>query len=45
MKYSVEFLGGELKGYIIGTAEKPGDIKKDTYALERAKEWNKELGQ
>lgn len=45
MKYSVEFLGGVLKGYIIGTAEKPGDIKKDTYALERAKEWNEELGQ
>lgn len=40
IKYSLEFLDAELKGYIIGTAEKPGDILKDNYAMDRAKEWN-----
>ena len=40
MKYTLEFIGGELAGYIIGTAERPGDIMKDNYALERAREWN-----
>ncbi|ATH60949.1 MULTISPECIES: flavodoxin family protein [Staphylococcus] len=43
MKYSLEFLGGTLSGYIIGTAEKPGDIKKDSYALDRAQEWQETL--
>ncbi|HBC4079322.1 TPA: flavodoxin family protein [Staphylococcus aureus] len=40
MKYSLDFLGATLNGYIIGTAEKPGDIMKDNYALARATEWN-----
>ncbi|SIJ86577.1 Putative NAD(P)H-dependent FMN-containing oxidoreductase ywqN [Mycobacteroides abscessus subsp. abscessus] len=40
MKYTLDFIGAELNGYIIGTAERPGDISKDTFALERAKEWN-----
>ena len=30
MKYSLDFLGATLNGYIIGTAEKPGDIMKTT---------------
>ena len=41
MKYTLDFIG-ELNGYIIGT-ERPGDISKDTFALERAKEWNETL--
>lgn len=45
MKYTLEFIGGELAGYIVGTAERPGDIMKDTYALERAKEWNNKFSQ
>ena len=28
VKYSLEFLGASLSGYIIGTAERPGDIEK-----------------
>ncbi|MDT3959144.1 flavodoxin family protein [Staphylococcus kloosii] len=43
MKYALEFLGGQLKGYIIGTAERPGDISKDSYALNRAREWQETL--
>ncbi|MBL7565846.1 flavodoxin family protein [Staphylococcus saccharolyticus] len=43
MKYSLEFLGRELTGYIIGTAEKLGDIKQDTFSLARANQWNEEL--
>lgn len=43
MKYTLDFIGAELNGYIIGTAERPGDISKDTFALERAKEWNETL--
>ena len=42
MKYTLDFIGLELNGYIIGT-ERPGDISKDTFALERAKEWNETL--
>ena len=34
MKYSVEFLGGELKGYIIELL-KSLEILKDIYALDR----------
>ncbi len=30
MKYSLDFLGATLNGYMIGTAEKPGDIMKTT---------------
>ena len=44
VKYSLEFLGASLGGYIIGTAERPGDIEKDVYALSRAKEWQQTLG-
>lgn len=44
MKYTLDFIGAELNGYIIGTAERPGDIMKDTFALGRAKEWNETLG-
>jgi len=43
IKYSLEFLGATLSGYIIGTAEKPGDIDKDSYALNRAREWQDTL--
>ncbi|MCJ1657039.1 flavodoxin family protein [Staphylococcus sp. NRL 16/872] len=43
MKYTLDFIGAELQGYIIGTAERPGDIMKDAFALERAKEWNEAL--
>ncbi|MCQ9903782.1 flavodoxin family protein, partial [Staphylococcus aureus] len=43
MKYTLDFIGAELNGYIIGTAERPGDISKDMFALERAKEWNETL--
>lgn len=43
MKYSLGFLGGQLNGYIIGTAERPGDIAKDTYAFKRAREWQQTL--
>ena len=43
MKYSLDFLGATLNGYIIGTAEKPDDIMKDNYALARATEWNQLL--
>ena len=28
MKYTLDFIGAELNGYIIGTAERPGDISK-----------------
>ncbi|MDN5695838.1 MAG: flavodoxin family protein, partial [Staphylococcus equorum] len=45
VKYSLEFIGATLSGYIIGTAEKPGDIEKDVYALKRAQEWQQTLGQ
>ncbi|WP_436862487.1 flavodoxin family protein [Staphylococcus caeli] len=45
IKYSLEFLGATLDGYIIGTAERPGDIQKDVYALNRAKEWQQTLDQ
>ncbi|PTE73300.1 flavodoxin family protein [Staphylococcus devriesei] len=44
MKYTLGFIGAELNGYIIGTAERPGDISKDVFALERAKEWKESLG-
>ena len=44
VKYSLEFLGASLVSYIIGTAERPGDIEKDVYALSRAKEWQQTLG-
>ncbi|PTE69476.1 NAD(P)H-dependent oxidoreductase [Staphylococcus devriesei] len=44
MKYTLDFIGAELNGYIIGTAERPGDISKDAFALERAKEWKENLG-
>lgn len=44
MKYTLDFIGAELNGYIVGTAERPGDIMKDTFALGRAKEWNETLG-
>ncbi|ADC88316.1 flavodoxin family protein [Staphylococcus lugdunensis] len=40
MKYSLDFVKAELSGYIIGTAERPGDIMKDKLALDRATEWN-----
>lgn len=40
LEYSLDFLGAKLNGYIIGTAERPGDVMKDVYALERAQEWN-----
>lgn len=43
-KYCLEYIDALLSGYIIGRAEKPGDIKKDVYALERAKEWQETLG-
>ncbi|EHJ08731.1 flavodoxin family protein [Staphylococcus simiae] len=43
MKYTLNFLGATLHGYIIGTAERPGDIMNDTYALERADEWNETI--
>lgn len=45
VKYSLEFIGASLSGYIIGTAEKPGDIEKDIYALKRAHEWQQTLGE
>lgn len=38
LEYSLDFLGANLNGYIIGTAERPGDVMKDVYALERAQE-------
>lgn len=40
LEYSLDFLGAKINGYIIGTAERPGDVMKDVYALERAQEWN-----
>lgn len=43
MKYTLEYIGASLNGYIIGTAEKPGDIMNDSLALNRAQEWNETL--
>lgn len=43
MEYSLEFLGAALKDYLIGNANAPGDILKDTYAVNIAEKWNAEL--
>lgn len=40
MKYSLDFLGVILNGYIIGIVEKFGDIMKDNYVLVCVIEWN-----
>ncbi|BCU53133.1 multimeric flavodoxin WrbA [Staphylococcus auricularis] len=45
MQYTLAYIGGELTHYIIGTAERPGDIMQDSYALERAEEWRQVLPQ
>jgi multimeric flavodoxin WrbA len=36
-KYIFDFVGTEFGGYVIGQASKPGDINKDTHAVEQAK--------
>ena len=43
IEYSLEFLGARLSDSIIGSAERPGDIYNDRYALDHAARWNDEL--
>ncbi len=43
IEYSLEFLGARLEDYLIGTANAPGDILKDTYAIHYAKQWHEQL--
>lgn len=40
IEYSLEFLGATLSDYLIGTANAPGDILKDAYALNKANQWH-----
>ena len=43
IEYSLEFLGAALKDYLIGNANAPGEIVKDTYAVRIAEKWNSEF--
>jgi multimeric flavodoxin WrbA len=43
LKYTFDFVGMPLEGYIIAKASRPGDIWKDTKALEEAKWLNNHL--
>ncbi len=38
-----EYLNMEFVDYVIGKANKPGDIQSDAYALEKMKLWNQQL--
>lgn len=40
IEYSLQFLGAHLASYLIGYAEKPGDIEHDQYAMKEAERWN-----
>ncbi|KIX90728.1 NAD(P)H-dependent oxidoreductase [Staphylococcus microti] len=40
--YSLQFLGAHLQDYLIGCATQPGDIFKDTYAMNEAARWNEQ---
>ncbi|MCU5746876.1 flavodoxin family protein [Staphylococcus sp. SQ8-PEA] len=43
IEYTLEYLGARLESYIVGTAERPGDILKDRYALEDVDKWKEEF--
>ncbi|WP_223068022.1 flavodoxin family protein [Paenibacillus caui] len=43
LKYTFEFVGMPLEGYIIGKASKPGEIVQDTRALKEAEWLNAQL--
>ncbi|MCS4486522.1 NAD(P)H-dependent oxidoreductase [Staphylococcus americanisciuri] len=40
--YSLQFLGAHLQDYLIGYATQPGEIFKDTYAMNEAARWNRQ---
>ncbi len=40
IEYSLQYLGAHLQDYLIGYAERPGDIRDDSYAMKEAKRWN-----
>ncbi|UXR74210.1 MULTISPECIES: NAD(P)H-dependent oxidoreductase [unclassified Staphylococcus] len=40
--YSLQFLGAHLQDYLIGYAKSPGEISKDTYAMNEAAKWNEQ---
>ncbi|UXR78628.1 MULTISPECIES: NAD(P)H-dependent oxidoreductase [unclassified Staphylococcus] len=40
--YSLQFLGAHLQDYLIGYAKLPGEIDKDTYAINKAIRWNEQ---
>lgn len=40
IEYSLQYLGANLQDYLIGYAERPGDIRDDNYAMREAKRWN-----
>ncbi|MGV3042987.1 flavodoxin family protein [Staphylococcus rostri] len=40
--YSLQFLGAHLEDYLIGYATQPGEIFKDTYAMNEAARWNEQ---
>ncbi|WHX49661.1 flavodoxin family protein [Paenibacillus woosongensis] len=43
LKYTFDFVGMPLEGYVIGKASRPGDIKGDSRALAEAQWLNREL--
>lgn len=43
LKYTFQFVGMELAGYVIGKASKPGDMKYDSKALTEAKWLNQQF--
>lgn len=45
LKYTFQFVGMELAGYVIGKASRPGDIQNDSKALLEAKWLNEQLKQ
>ncbi len=40
IEYSLQYLGAHLQDYLIGYAERLGDIRDDSYAMKEAKRWN-----